>query len=81
MPNVKLSDRNMPQLPTLDEFLAKHNIPLRAYGKGGGVYLVFDRELPAGAKQEMHRLRDYYVSSAVSGPGYVLCVRIHEKLY
>jgi hypothetical protein len=63
----------------LATFLANRGIPLRRYGKGTGCYLILADELPTPSdRAQLYRLQDYYVSSAVSGPGYVVCVRIRE---
>lgn len=60
---------------TLKSFAAC-KFPLRQYGKEPGVYLVFESDVPSNAdKWELFHLADYVVSSAVSGPAYVLTPR------
>lgn len=58
------------------DFMGQHDIPLRPYGRRADCFLLFASEVPANAKWDLYHLDDYYVSSAVSGPGYVLCGRI-----
>ena len=38
-------------------------------------HLVFADDVPRDARWDLFHLRDFVVSSSVSGPGYVLCPR------
>jgi hypothetical protein len=61
---------------TLEQFLTQHGIPLRQYGKRAGCYQIFDSEVPRDALWDLYHLADYYVSSSVSGPSRIVCVRV-----
>lgn len=66
---------------TLAEFAKELNIPLRPFGKSEVSYHVFDREVPLERdKWELFHLSDYAVSSAVSGPAYVLTPRMGKGI-
>jgi hypothetical protein len=62
---------------TFTQFRQKYHIPNRVCGinKLGRIVYDFDFDSHKGARQDLFRLSDYFVSSAVSGPGYVLVPR------
>jgi len=62
---------------TFTQFCQEYHIPDRVCGtnKLGRIVYVFDLDSHKGACQDLFRLSDYVVSSAVSGPGYVLVPR------
>jgi len=63
---------------TLNNFMTCYELPYRYYGKvksHKGPYILFERELSYKARNELYRLEDYAVSSAVSGLGLVISPR------
>lgn len=61
---------------TFQEFREAHGIRLSRYGTRPGCYHVFERDVPQDAKWDLYHLSDYYVAGVMSGPAYVLNVRL-----
>ncbi len=61
---------------TLAEWLRKYSAQDRPYGSNSATRHLFSGDIPhEDARWELFHLTDYVVSSAVSGPAYVLVQR------